>query len=45
MANYVPMVTRGAYTIGPNTTASAVDDPDQMFYEEYTCGSENNVTK
>ena len=45
MANWFPMVTRGAYTIGLNTTANAVDDPDQMFYEDYACGSENNVTK
>jgi peptide/nickel transport system substrate-binding protein len=45
MANWFPMVTRGAYTIGLNTTANAVDDPDQMFYENYSCRSENNATK
>jgi peptide/nickel transport system substrate-binding protein len=45
MANWFPMVTRKAYTIGLNTTPSSVDDPDQQFYENYACGSENNVTK
>jgi peptide/nickel transport system substrate-binding protein len=45
VANWFPMVTRGAYAIGLNTSANAVDDPDQMFYEDYACGSENNVTK
>jgi peptide/nickel transport system substrate-binding protein len=39
------MVIRGAYTIGLNTTPNSVDDPDQMFYENYACGSENNATK
>src|SRR5262249_15884691 len=45
IANWFPMVTRGAYKIGLNTTANAIDEPDQMFYENYACGSENNVTK
>jgi peptide/nickel transport system substrate-binding protein len=45
MANWFPTVTRGAYKIGLNTTPSSVDDPDQQFYENYACGSENNVTK
>ncbi len=45
MANWFAMVTRGAYAIGLNTTPNSVDDPDQMFYENYACGSENNVTK
>jgi peptide/nickel transport system substrate-binding protein len=45
MANWFPMVVRKAYTIGLNTTPSSVDDPDQNFYENYACGSENNVTR
>jgi peptide/nickel transport system substrate-binding protein len=45
IANWFPAVTRGAYKIGLNTTPSSVDDPDQQFYENYACGSENNVTR
>jgi peptide/nickel transport system substrate-binding protein len=45
IANWFPTVIRGAYKIGLNTTPSSVDDPDQQFYENYACGSENNVTK
>jgi peptide/nickel transport system substrate-binding protein len=45
LANWFPAVIRGAYTIGMNTTPSSVDDPDQQFYENYACGSQNNVTK
>ena len=45
IANWFPMVVRKAYTIGLNTTPSSVDDPDQNFYENYACGSENNVTR
>jgi hypothetical protein len=39
------MVTRKDYSVGLNTTANTVDDPDQQFYENYACGSQNNVTK
>jgi len=45
VANWFSMVVRKAYTIGLNTTPSSVDDPDQNFYENYACGSENNVTR
>lgn len=45
LANWFPMVIRGGYTLGLNTTPNSVDDPDQQFYENYACGSENNVTK
>jgi peptide/nickel transport system substrate-binding protein len=37
-------VIRKDYTIGVNVSETAVDDPDQMFYENYTCGSDRNYT-
>ena len=44
-ANWFPTIIRNGYTIGLNTTPSSVDDPDQQFYENYACTSENNLTK
>ena len=32
------------YAIGLNQTGSALDDPDQNFYENYACGSLRNYT-
>jgi peptide/nickel transport system substrate-binding protein len=43
-ANWFPKVARKDYTIGLNLTGNAVDDPDQSFYENYSCGSERNYT-
>jgi peptide/nickel transport system substrate-binding protein len=37
-------VTRKDYAVGLNLTASAVDDPDQQFYEHYACGADRNIT-
>ena len=37
-------VARGDYSVGLNLTGNAVDDPDQAFYENYSCGSERNYT-
>jgi peptide/nickel transport system substrate-binding protein len=37
-------VARKDYTLGLNLTGNAVDDPDQSFYENYSCGSERNYT-
>ena len=31
-------------SLGLNLTGNAVDDPDQSFYENYSCGSERNYT-
>jgi peptide/nickel transport system substrate-binding protein len=45
IANWFPTIIRNGYTIGLNTTPSSVDDPDQQFYENYACNSENNLTK
>ena len=38
-------VTRGEYSVGMNLTGVGVDDPDVNFYENYSCGSERNLTK
>ena len=44
-ANWFPKVARNDYAVGLNLTGNAVDDPDQSFYENYSCGSERNYTK
>jgi peptide/nickel transport system substrate-binding protein len=43
-AQWFPKVARKDYTLGLNLTGNAVDDPDQAFYENYSCGSERNYT-
>jgi peptide/nickel transport system substrate-binding protein len=43
-ANWFPKVIRKDYTIGVNVSETAVDDPDQMLYENYACGSDRNYT-
>ena len=43
-ANYFPKVMRKDYMVGLFATGSGVDDPDAQFYENYACGSENNIT-
>jgi len=43
-ANWFPKVIRKDYTVGMNISETAVDDPDQMFYENYACGSDRNYT-
>ncbi len=42
--NWFSVVARGDYAVGLNLTGNAVDDPDQAFYENYSCGSERNYT-
>ena len=42
--NWYPKVMRKDYTIGLNVTESALDDPDQQFYESYVCGADRNYT-
>jgi peptide/nickel transport system substrate-binding protein len=37
-------VARKDYAVGLNLTGNAVDDPDQTFYENYSCNSERNYT-
>jgi peptide/nickel transport system substrate-binding protein len=44
-ANWNPKVTRRDYMVGfENTGSAVVDDPDQQFYESYTCDSDRNFT-
>ena len=43
-AQWYPTVMRKDYTIGFTVTETALDDPDQMFYENYYCGSDRNYT-
>jgi peptide/nickel transport system substrate-binding protein len=43
-ANWFAKVARKDYSVGLNLTGNAVDDPDQSFYENYSCGSERNYT-
>jgi len=43
-AVYFPKVLRKDYTVGMAITETALDDPDQMFYENYVCGAERNYT-
>ena len=43
-ANWFPKIARKDFTLGLNLTGNSVDDPDQSFYENYSCGSERNYT-
>ncbi len=43
-AVYYNTVFQKKYSVGINQTGSAVDDPDQHFYENYACGSLRNYT-
>ena len=37
-------VARKDYSVGLNTTGNGVDDPDQNFFENFSCKSERNYT-
>ena len=41
---YFPKLLRKDYTVGLAITETALDDPDQMFFENYICGAERNYT-
>jgi peptide/nickel transport system substrate-binding protein len=41
---WYPTVMRKDYTIAFTVTETGLDDPDQMFYENYYCGSDRNYT-
>jgi peptide/nickel transport system substrate-binding protein len=43
-ANWFPKVIRRDYSVGFTVTETALDDSDQMFYENYVCGAERNYT-
>ncbi len=39
---WYPKIRRRDFTIGANLTGNGIDDPDQTFYENYSCKSESN---
>ncbi len=41
---WYPTVMRKDYTLAFTVTETGLDDPDQMFYENYHCGSDRNYT-
>jgi peptide/nickel transport system substrate-binding protein len=41
---YYNRVFKKDYSIGLNQTGASLDDPDQQFYENYSCGSLRNYT-
>jgi peptide/nickel transport system substrate-binding protein len=43
-ANWIPKMVRKDYTLAISLSGSAVDDPDQIFYESYVCKSPRNYT-
>jgi peptide/nickel transport system substrate-binding protein len=43
-ANWIPKLMRKDYTLAMSFSGSAVDDPDQIFYESYICKSPRNYT-
>ncbi len=43
-AQWFPKIARKDYSVGLNTTGNGVDDPDQNFYENFSCKSERNYT-
>ena len=43
-AQWFTRVARRDYTVGLNTTGNGVDDPDQNFFENFSCKSERNYT-
>ena len=43
-ANWIPKMVRKDYTLAVSLSGSAVDDPDQIFYESYVCKSPRNYT-
>ena len=43
-ANWAAKMARKDYTLAISLSGSAVDDPDQIFYESYVCKSPRNYT-
>jgi peptide/nickel transport system substrate-binding protein len=37
-------LARKDYTVGMNVQGTGIDDPDVMFFENYSCGSQRNYT-
>ncbi|HTR86066.1 MAG TPA: ABC transporter substrate-binding protein [Reyranella sp.] len=43
-AQWYTKIARKAYSVGLNTTGNGVDDPDQNYFENFSCKSERNYT-
>jgi peptide/nickel transport system substrate-binding protein len=43
-AQWFTKIGRKQYTIGLNTTGNGVDDPDQNFFENFSCKSDRNYS-
>jgi peptide/nickel transport system substrate-binding protein len=41
---WYPRLMRKDFTVGLNVSETAVDDPDQQFYENYVCTADRNYT-
>jgi peptide/nickel transport system substrate-binding protein len=41
---WYPTVMRKDYAIGLTVSENGLDDPDQQFYENFSCGAERNYT-
>jgi peptide/nickel transport system substrate-binding protein len=41
---WYPTVMRKDYTVGVTVSENGLDDPDQQFYENFSCGAERNYT-
>src|SRR5206468_1182674 len=41
---WYPKIMRKDFVVGLNVSETPVDDPDQQFYENYTCSAERNYT-
>ncbi len=41
---WFPRIARKNYQVGLNTTGNGVDDPDQNYFENFSCKSERNYT-
>ena len=43
-SQWYPKIQRKNYSVGLNTTGNGVDDPDQNYFENFSCKSERNYT-
>jgi peptide/nickel transport system substrate-binding protein len=43
-AQWYPKIARKNYALGLNTTGNGVDDPDQNYFENFSCKSERNYS-
>jgi peptide/nickel transport system substrate-binding protein len=41
---WYPRLARKEFVIGLNLAENGLDDPDQTFYENFTCGADRNYT-